>query len=329
MQIAAALHDEPEPPDLQAARESIQQLAKDMQAIVTRCTRAVGKDGKIKPNYFKWMWLQKELKGCHDKTRDAKSSLGLALATLNLKQTTYGNQLVLRLEGFVLRHATPGPASTSPSNVDQPLLLAPSDAEERQQADTEETEQEIQELSSGLEQLVVTDRRQRASKAASQGAEFDMIAFKAKLSTRGMCKRPCPCRCHGQPASTFQTANWARNLVGSLFVSYDRLPVFGSSAICTEADCKGNTQTSRTTFTYQFPTWLCSRYISARAFMDSSIGFRLRPVRILASNDRRWHITVRRQGDLQNFIENTSVIFPDDADSAGYTLLDVSAPPSL
>ncbi|KAF6804992.1 ankyrin repeat protein [Colletotrichum musicola] len=316
VQIAAALEDEPEPPDLKAARLSIDQLAKDMQAIVTRCTRAVGKDGKIKPNYLKWMWLQKELKGCHDKTRDAKSTLGLALLTLNLKQTTHNNQVVLRIEGLVMRHVTPTPGAG------QLPLPAPNDTEESLPSETEETEQDIQVLSSGLEQLVVADRRQKTSKASSQGADFDMIAFKAKLSMRGRCKRPCPCRCHGQPTSTFHTANWARNLVGSLFVSYDRLPLLGSGAACTEADCKGNTQASTTTFTYQFPTWLCSRHISLQTAMNSSMGFRLRPVRILATTDDKWHITGRRQEDLQKFIQNKSVIFPDDADSAGRTLLD-------
>ncbi|KAF6799416.1 3-ketoacyl-thiolase [Colletotrichum sojae] len=315
VQIAAALEDEPEPSDLKAARLSIEKLIKDMQTIVTRCTRAVGKDGKIKPNYLKWMWLQKELKGCHDKTRDAKSSLGLAFLTLNLKQTTHNNQVVLRIEGLVMRHVTPTPGAG------QLLLPAPNDIEESQPSETEETEQEIRELSSGPEQLVVADRRKKTSNTTSQEAEFDMIAFKAKLWMRGRCKRPCPCRCHGQPTSTFRTANWARNLVGSLFVSYDRLPLFGGSAACTEADCKGNTQTS-TTFTYQFPTWLCSRYVSLQTAMNSSVGLRLRPVRILATTDDVWFVTQNGQRNLLKFIKNTSLIYPDDADSGGETLLD-------
>lgn len=296
-------------------------MARDMQAIVTGCTSAKGKDGKIKPKYLKWLWLQKELKACHDKTRDAKSSLGLALLTLNLKQTTYNNQLVLRLESYVVRQTT----LEFPSSVRQRLLPAPREVEQSQQLQTEHS---IEELTLGMEQVMVADRRQKTGKATGQGDNSDMIAFKAKLSMRGRCKSPCPCHCHGVPTSTFTTARWARNLVGSLFVSYDRLPLFGSSVACTEADCKGNTQTS-TNFTYQFPTWLCSRYISLQAAFNSSVGFSLRPVRMLANDDVIWHTTINERAVLREFIKNKSLIFPDDCASDGLTLLEVGALPNL
>nr|XP_036577256.1 PFS domain-containing protein [Colletotrichum truncatum]KAF6784195.1 PFS domain-containing protein [Colletotrichum truncatum] len=162
------------------------------------------------------------------------------------------------------------------------------------------------------------------SNTSPYSRDTDMVVFKAKLSAPGRCPQPCRCRCHSSRPSTFSSVGWARNLVGHLFVAYDRKLTFGNNVECSEPLCKGNKR-SVVTFKYQFPAWLCSRYLSAQASMDILTGLSasLRPVRVLPMNDGVIaSIHYRGREAVQWRMQNGNLIFPDDRQCDGKTALE-------
>ncbi|KAF4814157.1 hypothetical protein CGCSCA5_v007951 [Colletotrichum siamense] len=95
--------DETEGPDLRIAKAQITDIANKLENVRLKCVQ-IGHNGKIKPKRARWFWMQKELRQCRDKARDARAALQLALATLNLKSTMYV-YVVHEIHEFALRSA--------------------------------------------------------------------------------------------------------------------------------------------------------------------------------------------------------------------------------
>lgn len=147
------------------------------------------------------------------------------------------------------------------------------------------------------------------------------------------CSIPCCCRCHVSKPVSYTPTRWARSLVGSLMVSFNRQLSFKNSTKCTEASCKNRTGTS-ITVEYQFPVWLCSRAVQMQTLVGATTGLRvsLRPARILPFGSNFWLATdsdhsLSSTVTVQQWMLHYGNVFPGDTDPDGVTALEVSLLP--
>lgn len=183
----------------------------------------------------------------------------------------------------------------------------------------------IQNITQQLGQLTVS-KFSDGPHTSRPSLETEMIVFRGKLSIASGCPCPCWCRCHVTKSTFFEPAGWARNLLGSFSITYNQRAIFGRAVECSQTNCKGNQKTS-TIFDFKFPAWFFSRYISFRASMNTSTGWRisLRPVRVLSDSAPIWHILqMRTRTEVQEYMLRHGPLFPDDYHhSGGYGLLEV------
>ncbi|TDZ14853.1 Serine/threonine-protein phosphatase 6 regulatory ankyrin repeat subunit C [Colletotrichum orbiculare MAFF 240422] len=321
-----ALRDGPEPLALRTARLQLLQATNDLQEILRRCTKTVDKDGKLRARKLKLFFTQKPIEDCRDKLRDAKGNLMLALQVLNLK---ISGQITLQIQAFRLVSSSDfQPAGACNKTVGCDTTFQGSSATISDHLTAEESdaaEITAEELVPKMDQMMVATMSKQTSDSSSSLAN-EVLVFKAKLALRYSCPRPCVCRCHASRPVSYRSAHWAQGLIGSLSVAFDRGLLFGGEQECSERKCKGNKRKTAS-FNYQFPTWLCSQYLSIHTTLGTFVrpSASLRPVKHIPGTDVLWGcLEYRTRTELQTLMLNNGPIYPNDVGYSGYSVLELA-----
>ncbi|KAK1722764.1 ankyrin repeat-containing domain protein [Colletotrichum acutatum] len=142
------------------------------------------------------------------------------------------------------------------------------------------------------------------------------------------CPIPCCCRCHASKPVSYTPTRWARSLVGSLNLSFNRQLTFQNNTKCTEDSCKNRAGTS-IIVEYQFPLWLCSRAVQMQTLVGVTTGLRvsLRPARVLPFSSSFWRLidsdcSESSKVTVQQWMLHHGNVFPGDASPNGVTALE-------
>ncbi|KAF5484902.1 hypothetical protein CGCS363_v014902 [Colletotrichum siamense] len=132
----------------------------------------------------RWFWMQKELRQCRDKARDARAALQLALATLNLKSTV---QMSLYVERFALRpasHHDSESATDIETDVSQEIFNFPTASASESKSNDDKhhilPRQEVEREAGPLSLLFTNGRPSDEKKLVG----MDMVVFRARLSEK-------------------------------------------------------------------------------------------------------------------------------------------------
>lgn len=154
--------------------------------------------------------------------------------------------------------------------------------------------------------------------------ETDSQAIRIFTSHRTLCRKWCPCACHGAQKVKLRAPRMMESVLGKLFLGYSGFPVLNTP--CDFRDCKDR-QNAAATIEYWFPKWFVSMNLKLYLTHLPRTGpqFQLSTTRRVP--DDSLSIAYAMQGNIDGlkFLFSQGLSNPRDvSDSRGFTLLRVS-----
>lgn len=272
----------------------------------------------------------------------AGSTLGLALRPISVADMADRNnmEMLRRFDLLLVYKPQPSPLGTSPRIKE---LLSPSPEQKDDSVDVMVGQKikstfnprlcgENQRVRSSARATGLQPGRDSQDETSAGISSTEHCSTCKKYASFSQCQNilpirrckllDCRCQCHfGQ--RRFQTPGWLQPLVGSWLVSYNHIYGIGK-AKCNQKGCKrGDDPYIR--LEYRLSKRILTGLLSFQASYGyvTSLGFSLRPARVISGHDDVWQ-RLRRVQSLHSLIQEGAAYFPDDQRDDGWGLLEVS-----
>ncbi|KAF4471098.1 hypothetical protein FALBO_1996 [Fusarium albosuccineum] len=306
---------------------SVTLATRELEEILQELNRVVAKyqhprkwhDPKRITNKIQWAFEAKKIEELQRQAQTTKANLHTAVTfrvssmveRIDVRQEVLLHSVTQHVISHVL--ATQGKPQNSPKLLEsshlgpirtsEPSLEQHVPGSDSSGASTTET-LEVTEV----RRLSVTGDRNRGTTRIKEESLVKVTTIQPLGSRR--CGTDCQCRCHW--SRQYNSGAWMRPLLGSWLVKYK----------AAEGSCRMKCGTNAgVELEYQLPRWLWTGVLAFQACQGPSMTCSLRPSRTIPYGDDVWAL-VKFPSALRNEIKEGLVLFPNDSDPEGESLME-------
>ncbi|KAK3998309.1 hypothetical protein QBC44DRAFT_314203 [Cladorrhinum sp. PSN332] len=321
---------------LEASKTEVESLMSDLHCLCEKCIVRANGSSEPRVKRRNWFWKRAKAKQLLERAQGIRTKLQLVMADISLNRSqliNHHSNIVVKLEIHHISYPSTERHLGEARNAIQPATLDSIHRHEGHPPNVPGTQPETRPLLSNTTDTY-HDRPWSDSQPchvsplnvlASEPSDTDEDeAFSFMASLPGQCLTACPCQCHH--TNMRNSPSWLTSFLGSVMVSYNAIPIIGSTT-CDILECKRSN--SSLNLTYRFPRWLYQCHVSVKVSLDSVTGYgatlHASIPRPLPSTDMAWyHIAHKDRIESSLRFFSHRVYLPTDEVHLGVSLLQVA-----